>query len=103
MSSTTPDRRLKSRIKIEGEMTYQLEMSGAIFVGELEDLSDVGARVWIEQDLPPSSRLYCRFEADDSEQEGIEFTAILLHNHSQQRRGVMYGYGCTIEDIKLPD
>lgn len=102
MSTKLPDRRLKSRIKIEGRMTYQLENSIDIHRGELEDLSDRGARIWIEQDLPPASRLVCVVEADDPAQAGIEFTATLLHRYSEQRDS-LYGYGCTIEQIKLPD
>jgi len=102
MSAALHDRRFKSRIKIEGRMTYQLEDSNHTYEGELEDLSDMGALIWIKQDLPPASQLFCRVEGDDEEQGGIEFTATLLHTHPQQRES-LYGYGCTIEEVKLPD
>ncbi len=102
MSTALHDRRLKSRIKIEGRMTYHLEDSNHTHEGELEDLSDRGALIWIKQDLPLASQLFCRVEADAEEQGGIEFTATLLHTHPQQRES-LYGFGCTIEEVKLPD
>ena len=102
MSATLDDRRLKSRVKIEGRMTYHLENSNDTHEGELEDLSDVGALIWIKQNLPTASQLFCRIESDDEEQTGIEFTATLLHTHPRNRES-LYGYGCTIEKIKLPD
>ena len=102
MSATLHDRRLKSRIKIEGPMTYHLENINDTHEGELEDLSEKGALIWINQDLPLTSQLFCRVEADDEEQTGIEFIATLLHAHPQQRES-LYGYGCSIDEIKLPD
>ncbi len=102
MSTALHDRRLKSRIKIEGRMTYHLEDSNHTHEGELEDLSYRGALIWIKQDLPLASQLFCRVEADAEEQGGIEFTATLLHTHPQQRES-FYGFGCTIEEVKLPD
>ena len=101
MSTALPERRFKSRIKIEGRMTYHLEDSNHTHEGELEDLSDKGALIWIKQDLPPASQLFCRVEADD-EEGSIEFTATLLHTHPQQRES-LYGFGCTIDEVKLPD
>jgi hypothetical protein len=101
MSAELHDRRLKPRIKIEGRITYYMEDSNHTHEGELEE-SDMGALIWIKQDLPPASQLFCRVEADDEEKGSIKFTATLLHTHPQQRES-LYGFGCTIDEVKLPD
>ncbi len=101
--NTAPtERRLKSRVKIAGRLAYYLEDSDEEQEGELEDLSNMGARIWIKQHLPLASELYCRVEPDDSKEAAIEFTAILLHSHPECREP-LYGYGCAIKEIKLPD
>ena len=102
MNTASTERRLKSRVKISGKLAYYLEDSNEAQEGELDDLSNLGARIWIKQNLPLASELYCRVEPDDSKEAAIEFTAILLHSHPEQREP-LYGYGCTIKEIKLPD
>ena len=101
-NTSTIERRHKSRVKISGKLAYYLEDSDEAHEGELEDLSNMGARIWIRQNLPLASQLNCRVEPDDSRESAIEFQAILLHNHPGQREP-LYGYGCTIKEIKLPD
>ena len=102
MTSVSLERRLKPRIEINGKMTYQTEDSNDTLYGELEDLSNRGARIWIEQELPAASQLLCRIEADDCEQQAMEFRATLLHA-LPGRRNALYGYGCSIEEAELPD
>lgn len=102
MTDISLDRRLKPRIEINGKMTYRMENSNDTHQGELEDLSGRGARIWIEQELPAASQLLCRIEADDREQQAMEFKATLLRA-LPERRNSLYGYGCSIEETELPD
>lgn len=98
MSTTQSERRLKSRVVIEGKIDYRIENSNELHEGELEDMSSTGARIWVQQVLEPASRLICRIHPEDSQETAIEISATLLHSHPQ-RRGSLYGYGCTIEEV----
>jgi hypothetical protein len=102
MTIISSDRRLKPRIEINGSMTYHTENSAETHQGKLEDMSNRGARIWIGQELPATSQLICRIEADDRKEGAMEFRATLLHA-LPEKRNALYGYGCTIEETELPD
>ncbi len=99
MTPTPTERRVKSRIRIEGPLTYHLEDSLETHEGKLEDLSERGASIWIKQELPVTSQLVCSVKAADPEDPDILFRATLMHTHPEQRDSI-YGYGCSIEEIK---
>jgi hypothetical protein len=102
MTNISPDRRLKPRIEINGSITYHTGDSSEIRQGKLENMSNRGARIWIEQELPAASQLHCRIEADDKKERAMEFRATLLHVLPEKRNS-MHGYGCTIEETELLD
>lgn len=102
MSSEAAERRLKSRIKIDSEITYRLRNSNEVQQGLLEDMSDQGARIWIQTNLPAGSQIFCLIESDEPQQPAIEFKATLLRGYPQERDS-MYGYGCSIDDDESSD
>ena len=99
MTSIPTERRVKARIRIEGPLIYHLEASLETHEGSLDDSSERGASIWIKHELPVASHLVCSVKADDPEDPDILFRAVLMHAHPEQR-GSLYGYGCSIEEIK---
>lgn len=100
--SLATEQRLKSRIDIDSNISYCLQGENDFYQAELRDLSPDGAGIWLPQTLPLGSQLHCRAESKELEGATIEFTAILRRTFSEQRDS-MYGYGCTIENVKLPE
>ena len=77
-------------------MTYRKDSSDEIREAELEDLSNQGARIWIQEKLATGDRLYCRVGSDETDQPIIEFVVTLLHQLPAEEPS-FYGYGCTLE------
>jgi hypothetical protein len=102
MTNESAERRVKQRIEINGVLTYHTGDSSDTHPGELENLSDRGARIWIKQKLSAASQLHCRVESDNEEERALEFRATLIHV-IPERRNSLYGYGCSIEETELPD
>ena len=101
MTNTSDERRINPRIEIKGNITFHTEDSNESYLGELEDLSIGGARIWIDKKLPASSQLLFRVESNDIEELSQEFIATLLHVLPEKKES-MYGYGCRIEEPDKP-
>lgn len=97
MTNKPADRRSNPRIDINGEMTYKTDYSDELYLGQLENLSMQGARIWIDQELPTPSQLLVRVETEEQEEAAMEFRATLIHM-LPDRRKALYGYGCVIEE-----
>lgn len=97
MTNEPADRRSNPRIDINGEMTYKTDYSDELYLGQLENLSMQGARIWIDQELPTPSQLLVRVETEEQEEAAMEFRATLIHM-LPDRRKALYGYGCVIEE-----
>ena len=91
------ERRASPRIEINGELTYCKAGSGRLHRGMLENMSLGGARIWLGEELPTSSRVNIRVDSEIDE-GSLEFVATLLHRLPQRRRS-LYGYGCTIDPV----
>ncbi len=102
MIDSSLERRVKDRIKIDGRMTYRKGDSDEILEAELEDLSNRGARIWIQEELATGSQLHCWVDSEEPEQTEIEFILTLLHQLPANKESV-YGYGCELEAISLLD
>ena len=96
MTEQNQERRLHPRIEIDGDMSYIESQSGEICAGLLDNLSEGGARIWIDQDLPTASEVVFRVQADSRGDPGMAFKATLLYMLPQQKLS-RYGYGCKIE------
>ncbi len=90
------ERRLHPRIAIEGDMRYQFSHSNEIRTGLLENLSERGARIWINEELDVASQLLILVESDSGEHADMTFKATLLYR-LPQRNASKFGYGCSIE------
>ena len=100
--NTDFDRRLKSRIEISAEILYRLADETDFHVAELRDLTTVGAGIWLNRILPLGSMVHCRVEASGTQDRAIEFTATLIR-WFDQRKGILHGYGCTIDAFDTVD
>jgi c-di-GMP-binding flagellar brake protein YcgR len=99
MNEIISDRRANPRIEINGEMTYHTENSNDPHQGVLENLSKRGACIWIDQELPATSQLLFRVEAEEQEELPVRFIATLLHVRPDRKES-LYGYGCSIEQTE---
>ncbi len=97
MTNESAEQRSNPRIEINGEMTYRTDHSDGFYQGKLENLSMQGARIWIDHELPTTSRLLFRVEANEQAEAAMEFKATLIHM-LPDRRKALYGYGCVIEE-----
>lgn len=102
MIDSSPERRVKDRIKIDGKMTYRKNQSDEVQEAELEDLSNRGARIWIQEEIATGSQLHCRVDSDETDQPSIEFVVTLLHQLPADKPS-LFGYGCTLEGISQSD
>lgn len=93
--SSTPDRRSSARIKIDSDITWHRLGRSESFEGKLEDLSNTGARIWIDDDLKMNSQLVIRAEDENSSEPAIEMIVRILHSVPDQK-GDLHGYGCSV-------
>ena len=96
MDAIDSERRLHPRIDINGDMNYRLDHCDVVRAGQLENLSEGGARIWIDEVLPAATRVVFRMESDAQGEADMTFSAVLLHR-LPQRKSSRYGYGCVIE------
>lgn len=93
--SSTPDRRSDFRIKIDSDITWHRLGGSERFEGKLEDLSNSGARIWVNETLKVNSQLVIHAEAENSGEPAIEMIVRILHS-IPDRKGDLYGYGCSV-------
>lgn len=90
------NRRRQPRIEIDTTVRCQFENTTLFEQVILENLSESGALIWTAQTLALGSHLWCVAEADDADQDAIEFQASVVRLEPRQR-GSLYGYGCTVK------
>lgn len=99
MSTNTSENRLWSRIEVDSMIEIEFE-GRQRERAKLDNLSKNGACLWTSRELSVGSKLRCF--ADPSESGIIEFNATVVRLESS-KRGSLFGYGCVIDAVKLPD
>jgi len=96
MALTSPERRVNTRVYVDGPMHYRQVDSQDFLPGRIENISADGALVWIGEDLPIKSRLVVRVELDNPDDPWADLVATLLYKLPDEDNSLR-GYGCSIK------
>ena len=93
------DQRVFPRVAINGEVKYKLEKESEFHPGMMINISQTGALISLDQQLPTEARLTLVMEADRENQSPIEITAEVIRI-AENSSEYAYNYGCMILDVK---
>ena len=97
-----PEKRLRPRFDIKSRLKYRVTEAEDFEEGKLDNLSEIGAFIWIKRKIAIGARIYLVVESDNPEELPIRCTATVVRESSEKKEAY-FGYGCQIEDIIDPN
>lgn len=90
------DRRGRSRIDVGCTISYRIAGTADFFEGELGDLAEEGALMWIHHELDLGMEMFFLVDSTDPEETPTEFMATVVRINREKNSNGMFGYGCRI-------